>query len=45
MGERNAIKTREKNAQIEGATYIIPEEDIVHPVGEGFLLHGHTLLL
>lgn len=30
---------------MEGATYIIPGEDIVHPVGEGFLLHGHTLLL
>lgn len=28
-----------------GSTYIIPEEDIVHPVSEGFLLHGHTLLL
>lgn len=27
------------------ATYVIPEEDIVHPVGEGFLLHEHTLLL
>lgn len=45
MGEINKIKTGEKYAPIEGATYIIPEEDIVHPVGEGFLLHGHTLLL
>lgn len=26
-------------------TYIIPEEDIIHPVGEGLLLHKHTLLL
>lgn len=38
----NKTKIRKKSP---GSTYIIPEEDIVHPVGEGFLLHGHTLLL
>jgi len=39
------INKKQKNSQTERATYIVPEEDIVHPVGEGFLLHGHTLLL
>lgn len=43
----NNKKQRQNQEKIMGGvgTYIIPEEDIIHPVGEGLLLHKHTLLL